>query len=72
MKARSTKQIQAYIRKHTGADADLVKADGYFYFWFDAEAESHSVYVYRLSDLTLEDWLEEYNWGVELLRDRHQ
>lgn len=40
---------------------ELVKGEGYFYFVYDAgpyEYETHSVPVYRLNDLTEEQWDE--------------
>jgi len=45
-----------------GIDAELVKGDGYFYFvGQDVElAREQGVYgVFRLNDLSLEQWVEE-------------
>lgn len=44
-----------------GIDAELVHGEGYFYFVGDAveHAETASVMVFRLNDLTLEQWMEE-------------
>lgn len=43
---------------------ELVKGKGYFYFsGNDAlDWETSSVYVYKISDLPLERWLEEFNY----------
>ena len=35
---------------------ELVKGDGYF--WFDGARDVPSVYVYRLNELTLKQWVE--------------
>lgn len=44
-----------------GINATLVRGDGYFYFTGpDVEhAETPSVYVYRISHLSLDGWLDE-------------
>jgi hypothetical protein len=57
--------IAREIAKRGGKEI-LVKGNGYFYF---AEGEaaawySSSVYVYRLSDYTLDQWIDEW----EMLR----
>ena len=48
--------------KKLGAAETLVKGEGYFYF-IDGQAaewETSSVYVYKVNDLTLDQWIEEY------------
>jgi hypothetical protein len=55
------KQVNAAL-KAKGAKEMLFKGAGYFYF---AEGDTWhwpgtSVYVYRLNELTLEEWLEEH------------
>lgn len=54
-------KVTEAIRALGGAE-ELVKGNGYFYFaggntgsWY-----STSVYTYRLSDLTLDQWIDEY------------
>jgi hypothetical protein len=46
--------------KALGGNEILVKGDGYFYFAEGKAIDWPSVYVYRISDLTLDRWLEEY------------
>jgi hypothetical protein len=48
--------------KKQGYDTKLVKGEGYFYFvgkeaW---DFKCQSVYVFRLNDLSLEQWVKEY------------
>ncbi len=45
-----------------GYSDELVKGDGYFYFIGEKADQfySSSVYVYRLNQLTLEQWLDDY------------
>lgn len=55
------KKINNEIAK-LGGNEILVKGEGYYYF---AEGEAYgwynqSVYVYRLNQLTLEQWIQEY------------
>ena len=47
--------------KQAGINAELVRGDGYFYFaGEDVEMSPRSiVYVPRLNDLTIEDWVQE-------------
>jgi hypothetical protein len=48
--------------KKQGYDTTLVKGEGYFYF-VGKEAwnfSCQSVYVFRLNELTLEEWIKEY------------
>ena len=44
-------------------DLELIKGDAYFYFFSTNEKiyglECTSVYVYKLNDLTLEQWIKE-------------
>ena len=44
-----------------GIDVELVKGDGYFYFVGEAveNADTSSVMVFRLNDLTMDQWMEE-------------
>lgn len=44
-----------------GIAVELVKGDGYFYFVGEAveNADTSSVMVFRLNDLTLDQWMEE-------------
>jgi hypothetical protein len=62
--------------RQLGHDVRLEKADGYFYFW-SGEANDwldRTVNVPRLSSLTLEQWVEEFNrlkkLNQEILRAR--
>lgn len=57
----SIKTVNNAIKK-LGGKVELVKGVGYFYFWSDdvAFVDGSSVYVYRINDLTLEQWIEEY------------
>ena len=52
-----TKAIRAL-----GNEDELVRGNGYFYFAGPTAAGfySQSVYVYRLTDLTLDQWVEAY------------
>lgn len=53
--------VNAALRK-IGAAEKLVKGDGYCYF-IDGDAHgwpAQSVYVYRMSDLTVAQWIAEY------------
>lgn len=55
------KKINAELAKQ-GIPAELVKGDGYFYFCGEAVAlaKEQGVYgVYRLNDLSLEQWIQE-------------
>ena len=52
-----------------GGKEILIKGNGYFYFW-EGDApdwRSSSVYVYRLNDLTLEQWIADW----EAKRNEH-
>lgn len=53
-------QINKEIAKR-GYDATLVKGDGYFYFIGPAvdNITSTSVYVYKVNQLPLEQWIDE-------------
>ncbi len=44
------------------ANVELVKGDGYFYFIGEDADQFYtsSVYVYRLNQLTLEQWINDY------------
>lgn len=50
-----------------GIDAELVHGEGYFYFVGSAveNADSTSVMVFRLNDLTLDQWMEELDSAIE-------
>lgn len=45
-----------------GIEDRLFKGKDYFYFWGPQACQFHetSVYVFRLSELTIEEWLQEY------------
>jgi hypothetical protein len=51
------------VFKEDGLPVELVKGEGYFYYIFneprDSVYETRSVYVYRLSDLTKQHWIDE-------------
>lgn len=55
--------------KAKGGNEILYKGNGYFYFWEGDAPDWHSssVMVYRLNDLTLEQWVNEW----ERMRDEH-
>ena len=57
----SIKTVNNAIKK-LGGKAELVKGVGYFYFWSDdvTFVGGSSVFVYRINDLSLADWIEEY------------
>lgn len=57
----SIKTVNSAIKK-LGGKAELVKGVGYFYFWSDdvSFVDGSSVFVYRINDLSLADWIEEY------------
>lgn len=48
--------------KRMGREERLCRAKGYFYFWFGDAINwySASIYVSHASELTLEQWLEEF------------
>lgn len=52
------------INKNLPAGYELVRGEGYFYFFGGDSAswEQSGVYVNRLNDLTLEQWLDEFNY----------
>lgn len=55
------KQINSAIAAQGGAEK-LAKGNGYFYF-YDGDAidwRESSVYVYRLNQLSLDEWLAEW------------
>jgi hypothetical protein len=61
------KKVNKELKKQ-GYDTKLVKGEGYFYFvgkeaW---DFKCQSVYVFRLNDLSLEQWVKEYE---ERLKD---
>lgn len=61
------KKVNAELAR-TGIRAELVKGDGYFYFsGQDVElAQEQGVYgVFRLNDLSLEQWVEEARQRVQ-------
>ena len=63
--------VNAALRKlHPGLK--LRGGDGYQYFtlYSGDVVESHSVYVYRVKYLTLEEWLTEARWFLNDLRLR--
>lgn len=47
-----------------GIEDELVKGDGYFYFWGKKASTWYcsSVMVFRLNDLTVEQWIAEYRF----------
>jgi hypothetical protein len=50
--------------KALGKAEKLTRGEGYYY-WRDGEAASWratAVYVYRASDLSVREWLEEYHY----------
>ena len=53
--------------KSLGIDAELAKEDGYFYFYGKSveRCYSTSIYVHRLNQLTMEQWLDHLNDFVE-------
>jgi hypothetical protein len=55
-----------------GRKGELVKGDGYFYFIGDAVeyAESTSVFVFKLNDLTMLEWVKEFDTIAENSRQR--
>lgn len=56
------KTVNNAIKKLDGGVGTLVKGEGYFYFFPEKNEnwDTHSVMVYKINDLTLERWLEEY------------
>ena len=58
--AATTRAVTAALRRE-GYPLELVKGEGYFYFVYDTPElyETESVYVYRLNELTREQWLEQ-------------
>lgn len=60
------RQVNAAIQAR-GIAAELVKDRDYFWFFGDAveHAYSTSVYVYRLNDLTLAEWMRELDAILE-------
>lgn len=67
-KRLTSKAIERAIKEKFGYDVILVRGDGYF--WFTEEDDSHrmdmwestSVMVYRLNQLTLDQWLVEFEY----------
>jgi hypothetical protein len=64
----TTKKVNAAL-KAAGFDVELAKGGGYFYFYdigdsFVATAMS-GVYVSRITDLTVEEWVEEFKSKLE-------
>lgn len=59
--------------RRLGNEDELVKGNGYFYFAGPTAAGfySQSVYVYRLNDLTLDQWVEEYKSKAADYAGRH-
>lgn len=49
--------------KQLGESAELVRGEGYFYFEGEDTLlmQQTGVYVYRLNELTLDQWISEYN-----------
>lgn len=51
-------KINKEIAAH-GLKIELCKGKGYFYFWGeDVKHDSEGVYVYRLNELGMQDWLQ--------------
>lgn len=64
MSARVTlKSVAKHIRQMRGVSVELVRGEGYFYFVGEAVERwpSASVLTYRLTNLTLAEWLAEYD-----------
>lgn len=58
--AISIKSINKEIAKLLGAGIELVKGAGYFYFiGANADTGAGGVYVYKVSELSMAEWLEE-------------
>jgi hypothetical protein len=53
---------------HLG-DITLYKGDGYFYFIGDNVNPSAGVYVYRLGELSMEEWVEEAAARMQTIED---
>lgn len=53
------KQVNEELKKY---DAELVRGDGYFYFVGDTADyfTEQGVYVNKLNDLTMDQWVKEY------------
>lgn len=48
-------KLNAHIAQAYNPNYSIHRGDGYFYF---SGVEARSIYVYRLSQLTLEQWIE--------------
>lgn len=65
MTIATTKKVNAAIAAQ-GYKAELIKGDGYFYFvGDDVRIDAPSVYTYRLTDFTVEQWMAEFADCVE-------
>jgi hypothetical protein len=65
MTTATFKKVNAAIAA-LGYKAELVKGDGYFYFaGDDVKIDAPSVYVYRLTEFSVEEWLGEFAGCVE-------
>ena len=63
----SLQKINAAIKK-LGWNATLYKGTGYFYFMGDDIDISYpGVYVYKVNDLCMDEWLEEFYSRVKFL-----
>jgi hypothetical protein len=69
----SRKMINDALRER-GRDESLRPGDGYFYFGGGEAVNwiTNSVRVRRLSDLTLEQWLEEFDRLLKLDKKLHR
>jgi hypothetical protein len=54
------RQVNNFIKRHHGVDPELRRADGYFYFASLYDQYESAVYVYRISSLSYQEWLTEY------------
>ncbi len=78
---KTTRQTNRVTRKmindklrERGRDESLRPGDGYFYFGGDEAVNwlTNSVRVQRMSDLTLEQWLEEFDKLLKLDKKLHK
>lgn len=66
--ATSTRAVEKAIKKKTGLDVKLYKGRGYYYFADPDDSPGDlvstwrhsSVAVYKLGDMSLEDWVSEF------------
>lgn len=74
--ATTARTITAQARRDVDAHLELVKGDGYCYWVYDAaEAnifETESVYVPRISDLTVSAWLDHARDLVDFVNEERK